>query len=237
MKYYQAETHCHSAEVSPCSRIPAQYLVREYDEAGYRYVFLTDHYHPNVLERPELAGSSWEQKIDHLLSGYEKARACAQGTGVLVLLGMEVVLNRNEETGIGDDFLVYGFDKDFLVDNPYLYDLSYTEFYDRIKANGLLTFQAHPYRYGLKPAEPVCYDGIEAVNTHPRHASRNAMAIDFVARHDLYIIGGSDAHAEEDVGRGGVMLPDGIETSMDFVQFYRENGSPELIVTFGADNI
>ncbi|MEA5003119.1 MAG: PHP-associated domain-containing protein [Christensenella sp.] len=237
MKYYQAETHCHSAEISPCSRVPAQYLVSEYDAAGYKYVFLTDHYHPHVLERPELKKASWEERIDYFLSGYHKARECAQGTNVHVLLGMEVVLHRSEETGVGDDFLVYGFDKDFLMENPYLYRLSYEDFYRKISENGLLTFQAHPYRYGLKPVEPICYDGIEVINTHPRHASRNAMAIDFVAQHDLFVIGGSDAHAEEDIGRGGVMLPDGIGTPMDFVQFYRENGSPELIITFGADNI
>ena len=48
------------------------------------------------------------------------------------------------------------------------------------------------------------------------------------------MIGGSDAHSEEDVGRGGVMLPDGIHSAQEFVRFIRENGSPELIVTFGA---
>ena len=72
------------------------------------------------------------------------------------------------------------------------------------------------------------------VNTHPRHFSRNALAVEFAAKHNLWVIGGSDAHGEEDIGRGGVMLPDGITGTQDFIQYYKENGSPELIVTFGA---
>lgn len=233
VKYYQAETHCHTSEVSPCSRIPAKYLIKGYEDAGYRYVIVTDHYHPLVLENPALGESSWAERIDFFLSGYEAAKKAAEGTDIIVLGAMEVALNPRED-GIGDDFLVYGCDRDFLIDHPYLYKMDYQSFYKKLHENGALVFQAHPYRYGLKPVEPVCYDGIEMVNTHPRHFSHNALAIEFAAEHDLLVIGGSDAHGEEDIGRGGVMLPDGILTTQDFVQYYKENGSPELIVTFGA---
>lgn len=233
MKYYQAETHCHTSEVSPCSRIPAKYLIKGYEEAGYRYVIITDHYHPVVLENPALGEKTWEERIDHFLTGYEAAKKAAQGTDLVVLNAFEVVLNRGED-GIGNDFLVYGADRDFLLREPYLYKMDDQAFYKKMRENGLLVFQAHPYRYGLHPIEPICYDGIEMVNTHPRHFSHNALAVEFASRHDLLVIGGSDAHGEEDIGRGGVMLPDGIETTQDFVQYYRENGSPELIVTFGA---
>ena len=47
------------------------------------------------------------------------------------------------------------------------------------------------------------------------------------------MIGGSDAHSEEDVGRGGDD-PRTVFTAQEFVRFIRENGSPELIMTFGA---
>lgn len=233
VKYYQAETHCHTSEVSPCSRIPAKYLIEGYADAGYRYVIITDHYHPLVLDTPALSGKTWEERIDFFLSGYEAAKKAAEGTGILVMPAMEVVLNRRED-GVGDDFLVYGADRNFLIREPRLYELDYQSFYQKMQENGLLVFQAHPYRYGLHPVEPICYDGIEMVNTHPRHFSHNALAIEFASKHDLLVIGGSDAHGEEDIGRGGVMLPDGIESIQDFVQYYRENGSPELIVTFGA---
>ena len=234
MKYYQAELHCHTKEVSPCSRIPAKYLINGYQEAGYRYVFTIDHYHPEVFEVPKLKRKSWKEKIDYFWNGYEHALKAAEGTGITVLPGMEVALGIDQESGLGSDFLVYGFTREFLYDEPYLYRFSFQDFYRKMHENGFLVFQAHPYRYGLTPVEPVCYDGIEIVNTHPRHFSRNKLAIEFAAEHDLLMIGGSDAHSEEDVGRGGVMLPDGIHSAQEFVRFIRENGSPELIVTFGA---
>jgi predicted metal-dependent phosphoesterase TrpH len=234
MKYYQAEMHCHTAEVSPCSRVPAEAMVQGYLDAGYRYAFITDHYHPAVLESAGMQGKSWEQRIDHLLSGYGKARRLSEGTKLHVLLGTEVVLNRDEKTGIGNDFLVYGFDRDFLLEHPYLNRMSCPEFCALMRENGFLTFHAHPYRDGHSPAQPVCYDGVEIVNTHPRHVSHNRKAVAFALEHRLYTISGSDAHAPEDIGRGGVLLPGGIETPMDFVQYVREHGSPELIVTFGA---
>ena len=54
----------------------------------------------------------------------------------------------------------------------------------------------------------------------------------YAYEHGLYVIAGSDTHAEEDIARGGVMLPAGIESGADLVQYYRENGSPEIIITF-----
>ncbi|MDL2236510.1 PHP domain-containing protein [Christensenellaceae bacterium OttesenSCG-928-K19] len=234
MKLFQSEMHCHTMEVSPCSRIPARYIVRDYAELGYRYLFITDHYHPNVLESFELGEKPWEQRIQHFMKGYRAAAKEAQGTGLSVLMAMEVVLGRDSGSGIGSDFLVYGFDEEFLLEYPYLYRYSYADFYSLIKEKGYLAFQAHPYRYGLEPVRPICYDGIEIVNTHPRHESRNKLAVNYALDNGLYMIGGSDTHSEEDIGRGGIMLPEGIESPMDIVDFYREKGSPELIVTFGA---
>lgn len=234
MKLYQAETHCHTMEVSPCSHIPAKYIVRDYAEAGYKYVFITDHYHPAVLESPAMQGKSWEERVELYLAGYYAAKKAAEGTDVQVMLAMETTLGYDPAIGIGEDFLLYGFDKRFLLEYPYLYRYGYKEFYRLAREKGYLTFQAHPYRYGLEPVRPICYDGIEVVNTHPRHRSRNDRATDYALENGLYLIGGSDTHAEEDVGRGGILLPEGIGTPMDLVAYYKENGSPELIVTFGA---
>ncbi len=234
MKYYQAETHCHTREVSPCSRIPAKFLVQEYAELDYKYLFITDHYHPHSLETPSMENKSWDEVVDHFLSGYKAARKAAEGTDVTVLLGMETALGIDEETGLGSDFLVFGFDEAFLREHPYIYRNTYKDFYELMHGKGYLVFQAHPYRYNLRPIEPVCYDGVEIVNAHASHFSQNQRAIQFAMEHNLYMIGGSDTHSDADAGRGGVLLPSGIETPMDFVDFYKENGSPELIVTFGA---
>ena len=74
MKYYQAEMHCHTSEVSPCSCISANQIVDGYEAAGYRYLFITDHYHPSVLDSPEMSGLPWEKRVRHMMSGYEAAK-------------------------------------------------------------------------------------------------------------------------------------------------------------------
>ncbi len=48
------------------------------------------------------------------------------------------------------------------------------------------------------------------------------------------VIAGGDVHMEEDIGRGGIMLPGGINTARDFIDYYKEVRRPELIVTYGV---
>lgn len=231
MKLFQAEMHCHTMEVSLCSRIPAKYLAEGYAAAGYRYMFVTDHFHPATFAN--MGGKNWAEKVNEYLSGYTLAKAYAP-VGLHVMPAMEVTLHYESADQMDTDFLVFGADREFLMNHPKLCDMDYEPFYKLMHENEFLVFQAHPYRYGLSPILPVCYDGVEAVNTHPRVFSYNKKAIQFAAKHGLYTIGGSDTHAEEDIGRGGVMLPTGIDEPMDFVQYVKENGSPELIVTYGA---
>lgn len=235
MKLYQTETHCHTKEVSACSRIPAEYLIARYADLGYKYVFITDHYNDAAFRNYDL-NKNIKAAIDHYETGFKTAEKYARDNNLdlKVLQGMEVTLNPNDELDIGNDFLVYGFDEEFLLDNTNLHKMNYKDFYNLMNKEGFLVFQAHPYRYGNVPVEPICYDGVEIVNTHPGHMSHNLSAVKFAEDKDLYKIGGSDAHCEEDAGRGGIMLPSGIESARDLVSFYKENGSPELIVTYGA---
>ncbi len=227
-RLFPAETHCHTSETGPCGRVPADYLVKAYLQENYRYLFITDHMHEKVMEEQHREDASWEERVDSFLLGYRAAKKAAEGTELIVLLGMEVTLKGKSPI----DFLVYGADEQFLYDHPFFYCSEYEEFYKLVREHGFLSFQAHPYRYGGNPIEPVCYDGIEIFNAHPRHLSRNQKAVQYAAEKGLYTIAGSDVHAEEDIARGGVMLPEGIRSATDFVRLIRESGSPELIITF-----
>lgn len=227
-KLYATETHAHTRETGPCGRVPAEYLVREYIKMNYRYLFITDHMHTNVVEKKELKKAPWEKRVDEFLKGYRAAKKAAQGTDLTVMLAMEVTLKGKSPI----DFLVYGADEQFIYSHPFFYDTDYEPFYKLVRENGFLSFQAHPYRYEGAPIEPICYDGIEIFNAHPRHLSRNQNAVAFALENALYTISGSDVHAEEDIARGGVMLPEGITSGADFVRYIKENGSPELIITF-----
>ena len=40
---YKIETHCHTAELSPCGNIPVRELIDRYAAAGYSAITLCDH--------------------------------------------------------------------------------------------------------------------------------------------------------------------------------------------------
>ena len=55
-------------------------------------------------------------------------------------------------------------------------------------------YQAHPYRKNAKPLDIRYLDGIEAFNVHPKHNSRNYLAVRFAKENGLAMIAGSDCH-------------------------------------------
>ncbi len=230
MDFIQTEMHCHTNLVSPCSDISPKSIVQEHCNAGYGYVFITDHYHPIVFEHKRLKKKSWEEKVDYYLRGYKKTKKAAKNTDLKVFLAMEITLNTKK----GIDFLVYGITEEFLYKTKYLYNLEYGEFYNLMKQNGFLVFQAHPYRKASSPVEPICYDGIEIINTNTQHNSKNKMAIEFASHNNLLLISGSDVHREADIARAGILLPAGLSNGQEVAEYIKNTGSPELIVTFRA---
>ena len=67
------DLHVHTAEISPCGRVPAAEMVRRYHEAGYAGCFITDHLSRYGL--PEDIDKPWPQVVEAFLRGYELARA------------------------------------------------------------------------------------------------------------------------------------------------------------------
>ncbi|WZL79675.1 PHP-associated domain-containing protein [Eubacteriales bacterium mix99] len=219
MNYYRYDTHVHTSEVSPCGRVPAEEMVELYRKAGYQGILITDHYHDGVIEKQN---GEWKEKMDDYLMGYRKAKEAGEAVGMDVMLGMELRF----QSGL-EDYLVYGFEEEFLYRNPYLNRLSLVSFRDLIREGDadILIFQAHPYRRKMHTAPPELLDGVEGFNGNPRHDSRNDKAFAFCLEHDLYLSSGSDAHQPEDVGRGGIGLTRRIRSARDYVELFR-TGEP-----------
>ncbi len=226
-KLREIETHCHTKEVSPCSRIGAEALVSLYHQYGYYAIFITDHFKADVFERDGMRGKSWEEQADYYLSGYKKAKKLGDTLGIRVFLGLEVTPAASPY-----DFLVYGADEAFIKEQGPFYMLETPKFYEKMHQNGKIVFHAHHYRYGLEPEDPRYYDGIEIFNAHPRQQNRNQLALQLANAHGLLTIAGSDAHDKADAGRSGVMMPESVDSEAAFVDYYRQNGSPELIIIF-----
>ena len=84
--------------------------------------------------------------------------------------------------------------------------------------NGLLIFQAHPFRTGMPIVNPAYLDGIEVYNACVRHNSRNSIAEAWAKLHKLRGSSGSDFHQIEDVARGGIRTEHKILTNADLLQ-------------------
>ena len=97
---FKLETHCHTSEVSGCSRLPAVQLVTQLKRSGYGGAVITDHFHHGYFD--SLTGS-WTQKIDCFLSGYRAACEAGAQAGLHIYCGLEF-----RTTTSDNDYLLFG---------------------------------------------------------------------------------------------------------------------------------
>ncbi len=218
------ETHCHTGNVSPCGMVDGETIISDYAKAGYGIVITTDHYYQRLWDKKK----SWAENAAFYLSGFRRCLAAGEQMGVKVFLGMEIQFDGDAP----HDYLVYGPDEAFVLSHPYLNEMEPRVFQQLAAQHGFLMFCAHPYRKGAQPAEPPFCDGVEIYNGHPRHFSRNKLALEFADSYSLMTSSGSDYHMREDVARGGIMVPDHIASMADLVAYLKERRHPELIITF-----
>ena len=213
MSQFKTELHCHTQESSvKCGKIPAADIVDAYINAGYSTLVITDHY--GAKHRTE---NGIKYDIDKFLEGFYSATNAAQGR-INIILGMEINLSENH-----NDYLIYGMTKDFIKINPEMYNMEIKELSNHIHENGLLIYQAHPFRNYMSIIPPSYLDGIEAFNAHPRHDSRNSIAKAWAELYNLNTISGSDAHRIPDLCQSGIITEKEIKTSSDLLDILKNN--------------
>lgn len=217
---YKYELHCHTGDVSRCGRVPADEIVRLYKEKGYSGIVITDHYSPMTF--PLKNQFSPEKAMDLYLSGYKKAQKAA-GEGFTVLLGMELRFYCTV-----NDYLLYGVTEEFLRSCGNLLGL-YPEKASRLAhENGMIFFQAHPYRAFITRANPALLDGTEAYNSKdtPQNMAR---VCEWAAKNELkYMISGSDFHTVKQLARGGIATEKPILSNDDLLTVIK-SGEYKLI--------
>ena len=92
-----------------------------------------------------------------------------------------------------NDYLVYGVNEEFLLEYPALYQLELEQLYRLLRTNGMLLYQAHPFRNYMDRVDPALLDGIEVFNGNPRHNSRNHLVC-LRQGAGLKMVSGSDFH-------------------------------------------
>ncbi len=228
MGKYKYEIHAHTREVSSCGHVPAAEAVRMYHDAGYRGIVFTDHFNQEYFDR--LGERSWDEIIDLYLEGYRAAAGAGRALDMDILWGLELRFTEN-----GNDYLVYGMEESFLRSIPFANRLTIGEFMELVAPEeGILVFQAHPFRDGCSLADPLVVHGLEVHNGNPRHDSRNERAAETARREGLLILSGSDFHRPGDLATGGICLPRRVRTAGEFVEQVRRLDWDSLILKEGS---
>lgn len=225
-KLIKCEMHLHTKGASPCAQVEPREIARLYSGAGFGAIAVTNHYmkylfdvcYPPVSDR---------EKAEIYLNYYRELKKECKPFGIKVFLGMELNPEKmNTPTSApAAEFLCYGFDEDFLPENPRLYELTQRQLYELFEKKGYLMYQSHPFRAYCVQGDPEFMHGAEVYNGHPTQNSNNETALRFARRHSLLQIAGSDFH--DGTISAGIYIPEDIEDGAQLVKYLR-SGNPPL---------
>lgn len=188
---YKYETHLHTSEASACGTTKGADYIQAYKEAGYAGIFVTDHFFGgnSSIDR----SLPWAERISLYCKGYENAKAKAEelyGKDFSVFFGLEQTFN-------GDDYLVYGLDKDWLISHPEVEGMRHAELFAAVNSVGGLMIQAHPFRFRQYMKDmhqhPLDVHGVEIYNGGNKPIE-NKMAELYAQAFDFPVTSGSDIH-------------------------------------------
>jgi hypothetical protein len=230
MKYLY-ETHLHTCQASACADAYGSEYIQGYVDKGYTGIIVTDHfYRGNSCLNREL---SWRNWVDEFCRGYEDARNEGEKYGLDVFFGWE-------ETYNGDDYLVYGLDRQWLLEHPEVITWSRGAQYENVRRYGGCVVHAHPFRQHYYIScinlSPCCIDAVEAANAGNHSASYDALAMRYARRLSLPVTAGSDIHDTEQLdsdGLFGVYLDKKMNGIADYVAAIRNNGIAGLAIPRG----
>ncbi len=229
------ETHCHSIEASACARSTAVEMAKAHKEAGYAGMVLTNHnWGGNTAVSRDL---SWNDFIDAFFAPFYDAAKWGAANDFQVFPGYEAGYD-------GTEFLIYGIDVEWMYEHPELRDATVAEQFDIIHSGGGIVVHAHPFREAFYIKEirlfPEYIDGVEAVNA--AHSSPyagepaleyNERALDYAAKLNVFITGGSDTHSVNLLG-GGMAFPTKLTDIWDLARRLKNASPDDYRVTDGA---
>lgn len=187
---YHYETHLHTREASACAITSAAEYPAFYKSQGFDGIFITDHFFNGNCAIPRHL-NDWERMINEFCRGYEIAKVAGDAIDFPVFFGWEANFQ-------GDEFLIYGLDKDWLMNHPDILSYNRTKQYDIIRQDGGLVVQAHPFRersyINTIRLNPYTCDAMEAYNSgNPDWQNHNAEI--YCTENNIFMTAGSDIHS------------------------------------------
>ncbi len=209
---YRYETHLHTVESSACGKTPGREYPAIFQQLGYDGIFITDHfYHGNTRPARDLP---WPDYVEAYMRGYEEAKKAGDAIGFKVFFGIE-------ENFEGDEFLIYGVGKDFLLAHPQIPHWTREEMIDWVHEAGGAVIQAHPFRDRFYISRihlhPDGVEGIEGINT-ANTANDNLAALCYALQYGFLLQAGSDTHDKAMIGpmNGGILYDSPITSAEDY---------------------
>ena len=218
---YLYETHLHTKEASACGNSKGREYIKRYKDLGYAGIMVTDHfYRGNTAINRNLPWNEW---VNCFCLGYENARDEGLRRGLDVFFGWE-------ETYNGDDYLVYGLDKEWLLEHPEVREWTRKQQYEEVRRCGGCVVQAHPFRQRAYIPRVVlsagCVDAVEAVNGGHEDFSYDALAYRYAKKIGKPVTAGSDIHDAYSIYYGdifGVYSENKLNNISDFVNMILDN--------------
>lgn len=212
---YKYETHSHTSETSRCSRISGADLARAYKEMGYTGIFISDHFFNGNTTVPR--DLPWEERVKLYQEGYLAAKEEGDKIGLDVFFAWEY-------GGYGD-YLIYGLDAKWLLDNPDQLEWKPSDYFTKVRDDGGMVIHAHPFREASYIDHIHLYprhvDGVEIYNAS-MPPEVNARAEWYAREYGLILSAGSDNHSGKRERLGGVYLPERIQSPADFCRLMKE---------------
>ncbi len=222
MSGYLYETHMHTCQASACSDTRGRDYIQRYLDLGYTGIILTDHFFRGNCRIDR--SLPWRERIHLFCSGYEDALEEGLKRGLDVFFGWE-------ENMAGDEYLIYGLDKQWLLDHPEMEHWTRREQFEQVHRYGGCVIQAHPFRQRgyiqTIHLSPFLVDGVEVCNAG-NEPEWNAQALQYGKRLGLPMTAGSDNHrivTTVEERTAGVILDRRLTDIADYVSLIRSGAS------------
>ncbi len=213
------ETHLHTSQSSACGQSRGRDYIRRYQDLGYSGIIVTDHFFGGNTAVPRHL--PWRERIHLFCKGYEDAWEAGEKAGFSVFFGWEQHYD-------GDEYLIYGLNKQWLLDHPEAERWTRKEQYEAVHAGGGCVVQAHPFRdrdyISAVRLSTGCVDAVEAYNAANR-PENDMLAVRYAQNLGLPMTAGSDIHHIQQWPDGhmmGVVFDSPLLSIQDYVKAIRD---------------
>lgn len=210
---YKYETHLHTKHISKCAHSDVRENLEFYKKKGFDGVFITNHFLDGNINVDKTL--PYAEQVEFYFSDYEKALELSSEIGIKVFCGAELSYK-------GTDFLIYGLDKMWYLENPQIMEMEKSKELEFMRDSGALVIQAHPFRMATYIDHIRIYTnsihGMEVINAN-RSERENDMALYYATSYGLLMTAGSDNHmGKEQKKVAGMSFDTPLRDENDFIE-------------------